>query len=173
MWKAEKIELIPNKETPNRSQAIYFEDCFSLKINGHIITNTISDPNDFYTKEAFPIFICDYCGFHCDNGGMIAVRKHLSTIVILPDFNSMETFEEYDSEDGKGDSDCPPHEWFEKGILVVEGKELEELVKLVPGLALENVQEVSKTELDCMLQWESLVKTKPKGFIHPANLKIN
>jgi hypothetical protein len=121
MWKAKKIELIKNNARFDKNNSLFFEDCYTLSINETWITNTLKNPQVWKYITNFQNNVCDFCGeTGCNPGGMLMVRKHMDSILFLPAFDLMEIFEEYDSSDSDGDVECPPHEWFVNGILIVE-----------------------------------------------------
>ena len=168
MWKGEGIEII-KKGDINYPKNTYSEKWMILKINGERIMDSLGESEKFDQFNHFQSCVCDYCGFEgCSPGGWLITRKHLGTLLFLPAFDWMESYEQYSSSDGEGDDECPPDKWFVDGILVIEGQALIKLIELVPGLSLELVPEISEWELENLLKWESLVREKPKGFIHPV-----
>ena len=147
MWKAEKIELVRNGGSIC-DESDYLADHWRLIINGIIIDNSIGrDRLRLCYEFPFQSFECTFCGTEgCNYGGYLEVRKH-------------------DHDKRTGEQECPPHEWYEKGVLIVEKEMISELMKLLPLFSIADIREVSKEELDKILDWESLVKEKPKGFM--------
>lgn len=163
MWKAEKIELKKNTAHPN---GFYFADCYSLKINDELISNTVKDSFSVGTFNYFQVYVCDNCGIeHCHQGGFLMVRKQGNTLLFLPAFDWMEEGEKIYDPKGIPASEAPPYKMFTEGILVVEGDALVELFKLIPSMAILDIPEVNETYLKLISEWETLVKEKPKGFM--------
>jgi|ERR1700752_4196735 len=167
MWKARKIELIKNSETWRKDRS-YFADCYTLEINGVHISNSITEnltiPTDFQTS------VCDYCGQEgCNSGNMLSIKRHEKSLLFIPCFDCMEEYLERDNGDENedyGDSECPPHEWYENGILEVDEIMLPEFLSLLKGFDLNKIPVITTEEMDKVLEWENLVKEKPvTGFM--------
>ena len=164
MWKAEKIELVKNNKTYSDAWRLY--DCSSLMINGTLIHNAVDKDLTIPYPDMFQDGVCSECGQDgCNQGGQLMIKKQGASLIIIPDFNLIETFEEYDFKTEKGDRSCPPHQWYQEGILIVEGEQLQKLYEMMPGLAKETIKEVTAEELDKIIEWERLVREKPKGFM--------
>lgn len=173
MRKAEKIELRkkgdPNYQIPYH---VEFDNWLKLYINDELISESIIDPTKYEHFKCFQNLVCDFCGQEgCNPGGMLMVKKHSGSILILPAFSLMEEFKEFDSSNSEGDVECPPHKWFIDGVLKVEGAALNKLIELIPGLSLELVPEMTEQQLENMNKWELMVKEKPEGFINRAYLE--
>lgn len=167
MWKAIKIELIKNIMTEN-SNAYYFQDCYTLTINGVRITNTIQNPNEYKGIKDFQAYVCNWFGIeHCEKGNMLMFRKFKDSLLVLPTFEFVNVDEEYVFDIDDGSSDFPPHKWFTNGSLVIEGEALIKLYELVPGLQTSKIPHISPAILDALFVWELLVLKKPEGFIKP------
>lgn len=164
MWKAEKIVLSLNS-TMDDVGPIYFKDCYTLLINDEPISNTINSNHSPWDGKPFQNLVYSLSKSEfCTSAGYLMLRKHGNQLLILPALNYMEKFEEYDL-GVNGDRKCPPHRWFTHGVLVVDEKKLEELYFALPGLASSDIPKITEQEMDWMLQWESLVREKPNGFI--------
>ena len=162
MWKATKIELVKNEDPES-----YFVDFFTLKINDVIICNTIQDTENFEFPNDFQNVNCEYCGVEgCSPTGYLMVRKQQTSLLFLPIFHIIDEFNEFNFETDEGERECPPHRWFTDGILIVDGDELNLLFELIPSLSLSNIPEISDSEVDSLITWESLVRDKPSGFIY-------
>lgn len=167
MWKATKIELIKNPSTENPN-VLFFQDCYTLTINGVRITNTIQNPNEYSGTNDFQAYVCDWCGIeHCEKGNMLMFRKFKDSLLVLPTFEFVNVGEEYVFDEDAGSSDFPPHKWFIDGCLVIEGDALLKLYELVPGLKESKIAHISPAILEAMFVWELLVLKKPEGFIKP------
>lgn len=163
MWKAEKIELTKNCKDKNYGRAFYLLDCFTLKINDVLIHNAVKEG---FSSDWFERFICDECGVQgCNGERMLMMRRQGNSLLFLPVFDLLDSLEEYNYDMQTGDRDCPPHQWYENGILIVDGKHLKKLYELIPELETMKIPEISEWEMNRMLDWESAVKTKPKGFM--------
>jgi hypothetical protein len=166
MWKARKIELISNKEKAHKDT--YFFDRYTLKINGVQIANFIGDNLNLPTY--FQTWICNYCGYEgCSAGGFLSVRRHEKSLLFIPCFDYMEEYLEYDGCDENGDygdSECPPHKWYEEGILEVDEETMPEFLGVLKGFDLNEIPFITKEEMNEVLDWEQLVKENPaKGFM--------
>lgn len=167
MWKATILELIKNDKTENKN-AYYFQDCYTLTINGVRITNTIQNPNEYGGTDDFQSYVCNWCGIeHCEQGNMLMFRKFKDCLLVLPTFEFVNVDEEYVFDIDDGSSDFPPHKWFTDGCLVIEGDALLKLYELIPGLKSSKIPYISPAILDAMFVWELLVLKKPEGFIKP------
>lgn len=161
MWYAEKIELTKNIDDGS-SHTLYLNDCFTLKINGEFIHNAVTET----LSDWFETCICTECGQEgCNGAPMIQIRKQGDKLLFLPDFDCMETFEEYNWKTNEGERSGPPHKWYEEGILIVEGEALEKLHTLLPEFRNQKINDVSEKELEKIKEWEECVRVKPKGFI--------
>ena len=169
MWRPEKIELIKNSVIATKNDYC-FEDCYTLKINDCIICNSV---NPKLTLEGcWQNNTCTFCGAEgCHTGGMLRLVKQGNSLMFIPDFECMESYEEWDFWRVKGESECPPHEWYERGILVVEGDAMQQLLSVLRGLSLEKIPDASQKQLDSILEWENLVKEKPLGFMALPELR--
>lgn len=163
MWKAEKIELTKNSEDKDYERAFYLTDCCTLKINDVFIHNAVKKG---FSSDWFECCICTEYGFEgCNGHRMLMMRKQDKSLLFLPVFDLLSSFEEYDYDTQAGDRQCPPHEWYENGILIVEGEQLKKLYGLIPELEAMKIPEISELEMNRILDWELAVKTKPKGFM--------
>lgn len=149
MWKAEKIELTKNTKGKFELQTNYFADCFTLSINGEFIHNAINE--SFSLPVYFETLICDDCGQEgCNGAPMLMLRKYEGGILFLPYFDSLDSFQEYEWNTCKGDRECPPHKWYEDGILFVEEKMMSKFLSVLFGFKLEIIPEISKEEISKM-----------------------
>lgn len=169
MWKARKIELKSNKEVERHSDSIYFTDLYTLKINDVPIHNCIGEKLTINYPNEFQNWVCDFCGESCSAGCTLCIRRHEKSLLFIPCFDMMNSFVEYDgcAADGNyGSWDCPPHEWYEHGILEVDETMLPEFLRILKGFDIENIPFITDEEMDKMLEWEILVKDKPAhGFM--------
>jgi hypothetical protein len=167
MWNATILELIKNDKTENKN-AYYFQDCYTLNINGVRITNTIQNPKEYKGTNDFQSYVCNWCGIeHCEQGNMLMFRKFKDCLLVLPTFEFVNVDEEYVFDIDDGSSDFPPQKWFTDGCLVIEGDALLKLYELIPGLQTSKIPHISPAILDAMFVWELLVLKKPEGFIKP------
>jgi hypothetical protein len=168
MWKAEKIELIKNSESEWKGR-YYFDDCYTLKINGAWISNHISKDLKISSPHCFQNCICDFCGEEgCNAGGMLSIVRHKKSLLFIPRFEDMESYLEHDGnadDSDYGDSECPPHEWYESGILEVDEIMLPKFLELLTGFDLQSIPFITDAEMNKVLEWETLVKEKPIGFM--------
>lgn len=163
MWRAEKIQVKRNKKS-RLDRDYNFRSSYSLLINGQLIVDRFSDPKTFSFVNHFQISVCD-CGFEgCNPCDYLSIRKQGNAILIIPCFDWMDKFEEYDDRIRNYNSECPPHKWYEEGILKIEGEGLKKLLELVPGFKTLDIPEMSELEMQQMIKWETLVHTQPKGF---------
>ena len=113
MWKAEKLELLKNSNLATKN-TYHFEDGYTLKINGALISDTISKDLKIPSPHCFQNMVCDFCGVEgCNAGGMLSIVRHEKSLLFIPRFDDMESYLERDSnavDDDYGDSECPPHE---------------------------------------------------------------
>lgn len=166
MWKAQKIELTKNSETSDEGDEFY--DRYSLEINGVLISNHIEEGLSMDWYDNFPTWICTYCGEPlCNAGNMLSIKRHEKSLLFLPCFDRMESYLEYDcgDEDDTGDPECPPHEWYENGILEIDEAGLREFLGLLTGFDLQKIPLITDGEIEKVLEWETLVKVKPAGFM--------
>jgi len=77
----------------------------------------------------------------------------------------MDSFQEYDPGEGVGECECPPHEFYESGCLIIEEKFILAFLSILSGLSINEVPYVSPEEIDQMLKWEIAVLTKPAEFM--------
>lgn len=163
MWYAEKIELTKNSEDKFADRYLDLKDRLTLRINDEYIYNAVTNTLPDY----FETCICTECGQEgCNGAPMLQIRKQNDKLLFLPDFDCLDSLEEYNYKTCEGERGCPPHKWYQDGILVVEGDQLKSLYEMLPNLSKEKIKEVSKEELDKIDEWERLVKEKPaKGFM--------
>src|ERR1035437_3881669 len=133
MWKAKKIELIKNSKIYNRVNEFYY--CYSLKIDGVLISNHIDSDFKIGSPTCFQTWICTECGHTgCQAGGILGIRRHEKSLWFIPCFDDMVSNLEHDCNDDidgdYGDPECPPHKWYENGILEVDEIVLPEFLKL-------------------------------------------
>lgn len=161
-----KIELIHSSETSHRNR-YYFDDCFTLKIDGVVISNRVSEdiktiPNYFQTS------VCDWCGQSCDAGDFLSIVRHEKSLLFIPCFDEMDGYKERDSNAANGDYgewECPPHEWYESGILEIDEMMLPVFLGLLTSFKLEDIPFITDDQMDKVLDWEVLVKEKPVDFM--------
>ena len=166
MRKATKIELTKNSEDKDYEKVSYLKDCFTLRINDEIICNAISEQSSLRLLDSFETWVCTECGFEgCNGAPILMLRKYQGGILFLPEFDCLDSFQEYDRKTSEGERGCPPHEWYVDGVLFVEKDMMPTLLGVCPMLTFDNIPEISKEEMDKMLDWETMVKTKPKGFM--------
>src|SRR6185437_9440475 len=102
--------------------------------------------------------------------GLLMMRKLGNSLLIVPYFDEMdEGFEEYDYDECTGNRYCAPHEWYEKGILVIEGDSLKEFLSIMSGINTSEIKEPTKDEIDLIIDWEERVRLQPKGFMNIKN----
>ena len=168
MWIAEKIELIKFGSSESKS---FFKDCDILKINGVVISDSVKDKISIAWQalgNEFPARLC-HCGCEgTDIGEMLAIVKHKKSVLIIPAFAWLD-YEE-DILDPLTEtciiplSEEPPQYWFEHGVLCIEGAQLTKLYELLHFLIEEEIPEIDTYLLSRVIEWEALVKKKPKGF---------
>jgi hypothetical protein len=164
MFKAEKIELRKNNDDKRYDRALYLQDCYSLEINDVLICNAIS--SKYLDISRFQNFVCTDCAIEdCNPTGILTVRRQDDKILIIPCFDEMDGFGECE-DNGIGNRQCPPHEWYDKGILIIEGEILKKLSGLMPCFHIELLGEASKEEQDLIVDWEEAVRQKPTGFMN-------
>lgn len=168
MWKANKIELFKSNDKDNKN-SFYLTDCYSLKISDVLISNSISKELKFHSPNYFQNIVCDFCGeIGCNSGGFLRIVRNEKSLLFIPCFDMMESWLERDVSDENenyGDSECPPHEWYEYGILEVDKTFLPKFLAVLSGFDLKNIPFVSDIEIDKISEWEQLVKfNPPTGF---------
>lgn len=167
MWKAEQIELINNAEIFPKGVAV-FDDCATLKINGVRISNRCKRDLGVRSLNNFQASVCDECGEEgCDPTGFLALRKKGKELYFIPTFEWITEWKEYD--EGNGDSQCPPHEWFEKGMLVLDEEYAKKLFELLPGLSYEVIETLDEIEEVCIKNWEFEVSVKWEAIRSSCN----
>ncbi len=167
MWKAEKIELIPNSLTADRN-TFYFEDCFTLKINEVLISNCINEKLTIYSPSEFQDHVCTFCGVSCDSGGYLSMYRQGNSLLVIPCFSEMDSFLERDGNDpdeNYGEWYCPPHKWYESGILKIDDVMLPIFLKTLPGFDLERIPFITEDLIEIIAEWEKCVIEKPKDFM--------
>lgn len=168
MWYAEKIELFKNRDNPDYKDSFELVDLHTLKINGEIIYNALRTT----LRDSFETWVCDYCGEEgCNGASMLMLRRQNEALLFLPEFDIIDSFEEYDYDTCEGERDRPPHKWYKDGILVVQGDQLLKLYELIPTLEKQSIKEVTPEELDKIAEWEKLVIEKPEtGFMSKCKI---
>ncbi len=178
MWKANKIEFTKNPKDECEEDDYYTleidgksvrfkngssNDTFTLSINDEIITNHNLEGSELCTRYNFQSVICS-CGTEgCNIGGYLLIRRQEKSIIILPAFDIIESIKEFDLSTERGELDSPPQKWYEEGILIIEEPYISELTSL-KLIDFDAVPEISETEINLMLEWESMV-IKNKGII--------
>lgn len=168
MWKARKLELTKNSETFHKS-CYEFIDCYTLTINEICISNSISENLRIRTPNYFQCSICTFCGQEgCNAGGFLSIVRHEKSLLLIPCFDGMESWKEriFSDENGDyGDDECPPHEWYESGILEVDETMLPVFLELLKSFKLEEIPFITDGQMEKVLEWELRVKEKPKDFM--------
>ena len=169
MWKARKIELTKNSETSHKD-TYYFEDGYTLRINGVCISNSITADFKIHSPNYFQDWVCNFCGVEgCNARGFLSIVRHEKSLLFIPCFDYMESYLERDSnadDNNYGDSECAPHEWYESGILKVDETMLPKFLGLLTGFVMEDISFITDSEMDKVLEWETLVREKPAvGFM--------
>lgn len=174
MWKAENISLSSNFDY-GKDRELVLKNSFTLRINGVLVHNNVGTNLTLPTPGfMFQACVCDYCGEEgCNPGGYLMLRRHGTNLLILPVFDLMETLEEFEPDSAKGERDGPPHEWFDKGILVLEEDMVKVLLSKMKGLAEERIAEITDAEMNEVIEWERLVREKPPGFMVAQQQRIN
>jgi len=168
MWKAEKIELTKNSDTYWKD-ANYLSDTYTLSINGVTIYNRVN-PKLLLPSGCFQNEVCTYCAQEgCESGGMLRIVRHQDSLFFIPCFDEMENYLEHDgnaADNDYGDTECPPHEWYENGILEVDETMLPKFLELLTGFNMQEIPFVKDEEMTKVEEWEKLVKEKPNvGFM--------
>ena len=169
MWKATNIEIIKNIDN-NDGHSFYFTDCYTLKINDVQISNCITDKLTIDSPNYFQNSVCQECGHSCDAGGYLSIVRHEKSLWFIPCFDETDgELLEYNGNDVEGNYgwwDCPPHAWYEHGILEVDEVMLPDFLRILTGFDLSKIPFIENEEINKVLEWERLVKEKPlKGFM--------
>jgi len=168
MWKAEKIELTKNSETAHKNSYHFLND-YTLKINDVWISNCITEKLTIDSPDEFQNSVCDFCGYSCDSGGFLRIVRHKKSLLFIPCFDAIDTFLERDGNDkdeNYGEWYCPPHKWYEDGILEVDETMLPKFLELLTGFDLKSIPFITDAEMYKVLEWKTHVKEKPAiGFM--------
>jgi hypothetical protein len=164
MFKAEKIHI--TQYTGDYFYAL--TNCSTLEINGVLISNALFKKH--LSEHGWQNFVCSDCGVECCNPvGLLVIRKMDDKLFIIPDFEQMDGFEEYDYDEDTGNRYCAPHEWYERGILIIEGEILKQFFQIMTDMSMDTVKEFTQEEIDLVIDWEEAVRLKPKGFMNIKN----
>lgn len=168
MWKATKIELTKNIETTHRNR-FYFDEGYTLTIDGELISNCITEDFRLLEPNEFRVWVCDFCGYSCDAGDYLTIVRKEKSLLFIPCFSEMDDrYKERDSSDANGDYGeyyCPPHKWYESGILEVDETILPVFLELLSGFKLDDIPFITDSQMEKVKEWEKLVIEKPKDFM--------
>lgn len=158
MWTPKQLRLTKNSDSEHAWHMLYLKECFTLWIDDKPIHNAIY-PNRMTLSDEFETLVCDECGVEgCNGARQLMLRTQGDTLLFLPVFDIMDSFEEFNYETYTGERSCPPHRWYEDGALSMRGEILHQFLRLLPGFDLKKVPPISWEEEAKLKEFEGYVK---------------